>query len=343
MRIVGFNSEPELLTQFLDFPHQHYASDSNWLPDPDEARLLNTMTSIPQRKFLLIEGDQVRGRVSVQVNPRLKELDGTALGQLGFFECINDLSCAKQLMEAALNWLETNAPQIKTVLAPINFDTWHPYRLRTSGFDQPTFPMEPYNPPYYADLVVALGFTVISQYVTKTVTEPNAMRSAWEPYYQDALARGYRFRSINPAAKMEDISAIHDLSIEIFKSNLFFVDIPKNEFLAMYANASNALLDPELLIFVLDPQGTPVGFSFSMEDQNDPLAVNIKTFGILPQLHGSGVGAALAYEAYRRFAPGGYTRVNHCLMRVGNRADQFDRGLGKTTREYALYAKAFRP
>jgi hypothetical protein len=30
-------------------------------------------------------------------------------------------------------------------------------------------------------------------------------------------------------------------------------------------------------------------------------------------------------------------------MRAGNRADQFDRGHGKITREYELYARPLRP
>jgi predicted GNAT superfamily acetyltransferase len=90
---------------------------------------------------------------------------------------------------------------------------------------------------------------------------------------------------------------------------------------------------------MLDAAGQAVGFSFSVPDHRDPHTVNLKTFGVTPQVRGTGMGAALAFEAYRRFQSKGYTRVNHCLMRSGNRADQFDRGLAKVTREYTLYVK----
>jgi len=66
----------------------------------------------------------------------------------------------------------------------------------------------------------------------------------------------------------------------------------------------------------------------------------VKTFGVLPQFRREGVGAGFAHEIYSRFQTKGFTRVNHCLMRAGNRADNFDGGLGLITREYTLYARS---
>jgi hypothetical protein len=74
-----------------------------------------------------------------------------------------------------------------------------------------------------------------------------------------------------------------------------------------------------------------------------PDTANLKTMGVLPRLNGRGVGAALACEIYGRFAGSAVRRVNHCLMRRGNRADQFDRGLAEVTREYALYSRPLKP
>jgi GNAT superfamily N-acetyltransferase len=201
--------------------------------------------------------------------------------------------------------------------------------------------MEPYNPPYYPALFTAAGFAPVSQYVTKTVTDPQALQAAWEPYHRDVTAQGYRFRSFDPGCIDSEMALIYRLSLPTFRDNLFFTEIPEAEFQAMYAGVA-AGVDPDLLFFVLDPAGKPVGISFSLPDHRQPETVNLKTFGVLPHLHGSGVGAALAWEAYRRFRARGFTRVNHCLMRAGNRADQFDRGMAAVTREYSLYSRALR-
>ncbi len=343
MRTLGFDFDPALLERFLDWPRQHYAGDSNWLPDPGAARLLSAgaRTDALWRNFLVLEQDVIRGRVTALVDARLCDEDGRPFGQLGFFECVDDPSAAQLLLDAATGWLRENAPHARTLLAPMNFDTWHAYRLRTKGFDQPTFLMEPYNPAYYPALFTVRGFAPRANYVTKTVDDPRAMLAAWEPYHLKTLGQGFSFRSFDPAALNAELALIYRLSLVSFRDNLFFVEIPEAEFRAMYVGLAVGV-DPELLFFLLDPAGEPVGISFSVRDHCQPGTVNLKTFGVLPHVHGVGVGAALACETYRRFLAKGFTRVNHCLMRAGNRADQFDRGLAQVTREYTLYQRALR-
>jgi GNAT superfamily N-acetyltransferase len=344
MRVIDFEADSGLLGRFLDWPRVHYAGDPNWLPDAGEARLL---TSGPGqgaawRNFLALEGDEVRGRLAAILNPRLCDGDGRPYAQLGFFECVQDPAAAALLCERALGWLRAAVPNAQTVLGPLNFDTWHAYRLRTRGFDQSTFLMEPYNPSFYPSLFTGLGFTPVSQYLTKTVTDTGRLRAAWEPHHHDALRKGYSFRTLDRASMPAEMGLVHRLSLEIFRDNLFFVDITEEEFNSLYAGVAGRM-DPELMVFLLDPAGEAVGFCFSVPDHRDGATVNLKTFGVLPNERGRGLGAALACQAYREFAAKGFTRVNHCLMRRGNRADHFDAGLGEVTREYTLYARPLTP
>lgn len=344
MNLVDFYQEAEPLKRFLEWPRQHYASDPNWLPDPDETCLLSASTNPNAiwRNFLAMDGNTVCGRVTALVNSRLCNEDGQPFGLLGYFECVDDQAVGKLMLEAAVAWLQAQAPAPQTVLAPINFDTWHPYRLRTRGFDAPTFFMEPYNPPYYPALLAAAGFAPRMNYISKTVTDLGGLQAAWQPFAEACIAQGYHFRSFSPVAVSEEMALIYRLSLPTFRDNLFFAKITEAEFRAMYAGMANAA-DPNLVFFILDPAGEPVGFSFSLQDHRQRQTVNFKTIGILPQVRREGAGAALAYESYRRFQAQGYTCVNHCLMRAGNRADQFDRGLGEITREYALYSRPLRP
>ena len=334
MKVIDFDSDNSLLELFLAFPKHLYSTDPHWLADPDEARWLS---AVARRNYIVLEEDKVCGRAAVMVNPSLRDETDLPYGQIGFFECLNDPAIANCLINASFMWFRSNLPVVKTILAPIEFDTWHAYRLRTRGFDQPSFLMEPYNPSYYPDLFSALNFTPVSHYVTKTVDDLSNLPAAWEPYHRNVLAQGYSFRSINPARLEEEMTLIYHLSLDIFHENLLFVNITEDEFHALYAGIAGKI-DPDLLIFVLDPNGDPVGFSFIVPDHHQPGLANIKTMGILPSEKRKGVGAALTYETYQRLRAKGFFRVNHCLMRAGNRADQFDRGLAEITREYALYA-----
>jgi GNAT superfamily N-acetyltransferase len=128
------------------------------------------------------------------------------------------------------------------------------------------------------------------------------------------------------------------LSLSIFRENLFFTDISEAEFRALYQGAAGSL-DPDLFVFLLDPSGEPIGLCFNLADHRQPKTVNVKTFGVLPEFRYEGIGAAFAYEIYSRLQAKGFVCVNHCLMRAGNRADNFDGGLGRITREYTLFTR----
>jgi hypothetical protein len=282
--------------------------------------------------------DEILGRVTALVNQRLRDENNHPYGQLGFFECVNDLQAAQLLLDAAVLWLKSHLSAGDSILAPMNFDTWHSYRLRTKGFEEPTFFMEPYNPSYYPALFAARGFTSVSRYITKTVNDLSPLLAFWEPYHHAVLAKGFTVRSFIPSAVTEEMSLIHRLSLAMFRENLFFTDISEAEFRALYAGAAGNL-DPDLFLFLLDPSGEPVGLCFNLADHRQPKTVNVKTFGVLPHVRQAGVGAGFAHEIYSRFQAKGFERVNHCLMRAGNRADTFDGGLGKITREYTLFAR----
>jgi len=344
MRIVDFDSDPELLKRFLDWPCQHYASDPNWMPDPTEARLLAESDSSPKtwRNFLVMDQNEIRGRVTAMISPALYDEKNRPYGQLGFFECVDDPKAAQLLVDSVIHWLSARLPGRSTLLAPLNFDTWHSYRLRTKGFDEPTFFMEPYNPSYYPALFAALNFKPVSQYITKTVTALAPLLAFWESYHRNYFSKGFTVRSFDLGAINDEMSLIYRLSLTMFRENLFFTEISATEFRALYSGAAGSL-DPDLFLFLLDPSGEPVGLCFSIADHRQPKTVNVKTFGVLPHVRGAGVGAAFAYEIYQRFQTRGFARVNHCLMRAGNRADGFDGGLGEVTREYALYARTLRP
>jgi hypothetical protein len=102
------------------------------------------------------------------VNAAIRDEDGTAVGLIGFFECVEDPVVATVLLDAARDWLREEHG-LQRIWGPMNFDIWHSYRFMTRGFDQVPFYGEPDNKacyptssstlpsPYPASVEVAAG------------------------------------------------------------------------------------------------------------------------------------------------------------------------------------------
>ena len=343
MNIIDFDFDPAWLARFLDFPQALYAGDPGWLPDASAARQLAPgraeADSAVWRNFLAVADDgRIVGRVTAILNPRVRAADGRLLAQIGFFECVDDEPTARLLVDTAAAWLRAQSAQAQVVVGPMNFDTWHAYRLRTAGFDQPTFVLEPYNPPYYVSLFTSLGFTPLVGSFTRFLPRPAEVLPAWAPYHRAAVASGYSFRHLNPMALDDELALVYQLSLETFRTSTLFVEIPRSEFHAMYAPLARAL-DPQMFTFVLDPSGLPVGFSFAFPDSAQPATINHKTIGLLPRSQRLGLGAALVSEVYQRFLAAGYQHIQQCLMVADGRSSVFARDVGTVTREYCLYSR----
>ncbi len=95
-----------------------------------------------RRHFAVFAADRMLGHVTAFVNRDLQDRDGTPVGALGDFECVDDASVASEFLGAAIHWLRTTGGRNR-IWGPINFDIWNGYRFMTEGFDTCRFHGEP--------------------------------------------------------------------------------------------------------------------------------------------------------------------------------------------------------
>lgn len=346
VRVHDFDVEPDLLERFLAFPSTLRAGEPDRRADVEAARLLGAgpgdwprSHGAVWRNFLAVADDgQTLGRLTAIVNPAFADAAGRPYGQLGFLEMVDEPAVARALVDAALGWLRRRAAGVRTVLAPMSFDVWHAYRLRTGGFEEPTFPGEPDNPASYPGLLRACGFVEVSAHVTKTIHDPAAAVARWARLHARARAHGIAFRAADGRHWPEDLGRVHGLSHEAFGDLAYFTPLPEAEFRALYASVG-AALEPDGLVFAEAPGRAPVGFCYSFRQPGRPGDVFVKTFGVLPAWRGLGLAPALACEVYRRWLARGARRVHHCLMAAGEASERFDRGAGVVTRRYGLFGR----
>jgi GNAT superfamily N-acetyltransferase/predicted N-acetyltransferase YhbS len=291
--------------------------------------------SFAQQQHVLVayDGERVIGRVVARISPVLRDERGRPMGLLSCFETVNEQRVADALFEQSLTWLRDQG--VTHVIGPMDGDTWHRYRVNVGPFRRPPFPLEPWNPPYYEELWERAGFRPVESYCSKWIDDVSRLLPNLESGLERSVSRGIRIRGLDPGRLADELGVVHAISSEIFRDAFLYSPIGRDEFLELYSGVGR-LLDPELVLFAVGPDGREVGFVFGYADPLLP-AVHYKTIGVLAEWRKAAVAAALSHHVYsnalRKGLPGG----NHALMRDDNRSQALDQGLGDVFRRYVLY------
>lgn len=172
---------------FLQFPMTLYQNTPQWVPPlrmgmreifkPDYA-----FYGYGEAAFFLArdEDGEVLGRLAVANNHRYNQFHGTKTGFFYYFDSINDQQVANGLFERGFEWIKSQA--LNHVLGPKGFTVLDGFGMLVKGFEfQPAF-NQPYNLPYYPELVEKLGFTKVKDIYTGRLDEsivwPEKIRKA---------------------------------------------------------------------------------------------------------------------------------------------------------------------
>ena len=114
------------INQFIDFPHQLYKGDPNYVPELfiAQKRLFNQKKN-PFFKhanaefFFAMDNGKIVGRVAVVKNGNYLKFSGEPNGFFGFFDVINDYKVAESLLNTVNEWAKKNSFQ--EIIGPVNF------------------------------------------------------------------------------------------------------------------------------------------------------------------------------------------------------------------------------
>jgi len=372
MPLTSFRFDPSLIREFIDFGYSLYRIDARWIPpfrrtialrlSPDY--FFYKKTGNDHRHFLAHQGRRVVGRVSAMVNAALKDGDGTALGLIGFFECVEDPAVATALLDAARDWLCTEHG-LRRIWGPMNFDTWHGYRFRTKGFDLAPFYGEPDNKPYYPDQFERYGFTRRRTWNSIEIRgrlQLEALIVGGKEQYDLLVDRGYRFVPADGLDFRTGMEKLYPLITQSFAGFLGSTPIAFEEFQSLFGSMKRALALP-MSVFIYDETNRLVAFTITfyelssavraMKGRENPLSlanfffhrrkvrrINFFAGGKIPeeQAKGHGLGRAGLYYVVDQALRRGYEDIIFALMAKENRVQTFFHRSGQEAqREYVLY------
>lgn len=275
------------LKSFIDFPHELYKSDPNYVPELYVAqRDLLTPGKHPfhdhskVQLFLASEGGVTTGRIGAILNNNHNAFSNSSDGFFGFFDCINDQETADMLIAAAEKWLKENGAN--TIIGPENFSTNETLGLLVEGFDSPPVVMMPYNAPYYRDLLEKAGFKKkidLLAYDVPYDTHNDRSVKLLNTLEERLRRRNIVIRKISMKNFWEDAKKARDVYNQAWGDNMGFVPMTEKEFHHM-AKDLKMILNPDFCL-IAEQEGKFVGFALGVPDINQ-IQIKIKRGRLLP-------------------------------------------------------------
>ncbi len=345
---------------WIDLPYRLYTGDPLWVPQMvDEARMQldhrrNPFFRHSHADFLLAEQDgQAVGRVAIMENTRYNTRRDSKAALFTLFETVEDFEVAQALFEAALSWLRRRG--LDTLVGPKGFLTADGLGLLIDGFHRRPAIGIAYNPPFYQDFLLRLGFEretdFVSGYLSARYEIPERiLRIA------DKVKERYGFR-VEQYASKKDLRTIVPKVVETynqsFVDNWEYVPITPEE-ADVIAKRLLDIIVPELVKLVwkgdelvgfllcypdisaaIQRTGGrlwPFGFISLLREFKRTTWVNVNGAGILAQYRGRGVDAMLFAEIAQTIRQSPY---EHAII------VQIDEGNAKMQGEMAALGVTF--
>jgi len=371
MFIKQFRFEPKYVDDFIQFGYDLYKDDKKWVPPFKKEIKLQLSEEFPfynidgnnHCNFLLQKNGLHCGRATAIINKDLSDKNNQAVGTIGFFECQNNYSYAKILLENTVKWFKDN--KIRKIWGPMNFDIWHDYRFMTKGFDHNIFYGEPYNHSYYPTFFEQFGFKTKAEFDSVEINDKNILQEMTikgEKRYNLLIERGYRFEFADVKKDPAIIEKLHKILMSSFNQFLGFTPISVNDFGKLFQKATYAL-HPKMFVLAYNNKNELAGFAIalieladairSMNGENNLVAnlkfsylknrakkINFYIGGVTPEemSNRSGLGRAGFYVIVNEILKAGYKTMLLTLRLKGNAAHGLPGRLSPIPqKEYKLY------
>lgn len=262
--------------EFIDLPRSLYKNDSSWIStldtdikaifDPRKNDFFNH--GVCTRWILVNDQQQTIGRIAAFINYQKNNNNETSYGGIGFFECINDQSCAFELFDTAKTWLVAHGAN--AMYGPINFGENDKFwGLLIDGFNEPSYGMN-YNPPYYARFFEDYGFMKAYDQLTNVLDAQKPLPGRFNHISEWVINKpGYSFRHFSTHHKEDFFSHFQEIYNDAWSDFENFTPI-NIETINSAFRQMKPIMDAKLIWFAYY-RNEPIAFVLCLPDVNQIL------------------------------------------------------------------------
>ena len=289
-------SSEKMLKAFINFPHDLYEGDPNYVPEifMGQRDMMNPK-KYPFHKygtakyFLAYKDGKIVGRVAAINNPNYNTHFNTKVGFWGFMDMTNDQDVCNALVAEVVKYAKSHGHT--SIMGPTNFTTNETAGVLVEGFDDPPKIMMTYNKPYYKTLLENFGLKkemdlyAYMIYTSKVSEKSIQLADAIE---KRLATKGITIRNISIKDLNQETERVKNIYNSAWEENWGFVPFTDAEF-EYLKNDLKLILDPNFG-FIAEKDGEPIGFNLTLPNINEILQKNKRgklfPFGIFRLLLG---------------------------------------------------------
>ena len=354
------------LNRFLKFPWKIYQRDPNWVPPllSEQRESLGADGLFQEHgKFqlwLAERNGEIVGRIGAFIDDLLPE-DG--VGNVGFFEAIEDESVACVLFNGAEQWLAGNG--VKRVRGPFSPTLNEITGVLIEG--DPGMPtlMMAYNPPFYGRLFDACGWEKGRDFIAYWIDPQTCDLGFGLKRVEELEKEGYQFRPCLKKKLKEEARRYIEIHNECYLASKHYAFAPYSEREGQHAaKGFKDIMDFDLMVMV-EKNSSVVGAVLALPDANPALrkldgrmgpirllkfmltmrrldTVRAMDVVVSPRARGKKMAIAMVARVIECARQKGFRRVEYSWVVEGNEpshrvARHFG---GHVARRYRVYEKA---
>jgi hypothetical protein len=260
------------LDEFLRLPFALYRGDPLWVP-PLVSEVRRTLD--PERNpyfreaslrlFVGYRDGWPVARLAVVINGAHHKTFGVRAAFFGFFESANDEQAVMPLFAEAERFCR--ARNVEVLEGPFNPHHYSELGLQIDGFGTAPSFFQPYNPPYYPELLEKAGYRISARMQTMVNDDAgNDLVRRFGDLPARTCRSGYTVRSFSRADRARDLAFMREVNNDAFAGNWHFLPLSAEEY-AFAAKFMSFVTRPDLIKFV-EHRGRPVAVLHGVLDIN---------------------------------------------------------------------------
>lgn len=245
-----------------------------------------------QIKFFIAYSDgNPAGRIMSFIDYNYNEKYNDRFGWFGLFESIENKDLASILLDKAVGYLKKNG--CRKIIGPAKFNAGGEIGLLIDGFENKPFFLEPYNAPYYKDILEEYGLVKENDWysvVTDSVISRDYMNRA-ERILLKISNKGNRtlneinIRNVSFKDYRNEIERIKELYNTIWDSENHPQQVRMTDAEFNLQALGIKAISIEDLIFIIEKDDTPIGISVNLPDINEVIEDFDSRWPYIPSKH----------------------------------------------------------